>query len=72
VVVVEAEDAAGRRTRSRLRAPEAYTTTALCAARIARRALAGDFEPGFQTPARVYGADFVLGVPGISREDLAA
>jgi hypothetical protein len=32
--------------------------------------LAGDLEPGFQTPARVYGSDFVLGIPGVVREDL--
>jgi hypothetical protein len=26
---------------------------------------------GFQTPARVYGADFVLGFAGVTREDVA-
>jgi len=37
---------------------------------IASRVLAGDFEPGFQTPARVYGADFPLRFGEVSREDL--
>ena len=70
VVVVEAEDAHGRIVRSRLRTPEAYSFTALTAAAIAGRVLAGDLEPGFQTPARIYGPDFVLSIPGVLREDL--
>ena len=70
VVVVEAEDARGRVVRSRLRTPEAYSFTALTAVAIARRVLGGDFEPGFQTPARLYGPDFVLSMPGVLREDL--
>ena len=31
--------------------------------------MAGEVRPGFQTPARVYGADFILGVPGVERSD---
>jgi len=30
----------------------------------------GDLETGFQTPARVYGADFILAFDGVQREDL--
>ena len=37
----------------------------------AKRALDGDAAVGFQTPARGYGADFVLGFDGVSREDEA-
>jgi hypothetical protein len=37
---------------------------------IAERALAGLAVPGFQTPARAFGKDFVLGFPGVQREDL--
>lgn len=70
VVVVEVEDDEGGVVRSRLRTPEAYTFSALSALAIASRVLAGDFEPGYQTPARVYGADFVLSLPGVVREDL--
>jgi short subunit dehydrogenase-like uncharacterized protein len=69
-IVVEAEDGGGRRVRSRLRTPEAYAFTGATAASIAERVLAGDLEPGFQTPARVYGSDFVLRCPGVEREDL--
>jgi short subunit dehydrogenase-like uncharacterized protein len=68
-VVAEVEDDAGRRARSRLCTPEAYTFTCDTALAIARRVLAGDLETGFQTPARVYGPDFVLTFPGVTRED---
>ena len=33
---------------------------------IAKRALGGDAAVGFQTPARAYGADFVLGFDGVA------
>ena len=69
-IVAEAEDGAGRRARARLVTPESYSFTGVTAAAIASRALAGDVEPGFQTPARVYGSDFVLGFAGVVREDL--
>jgi short subunit dehydrogenase-like uncharacterized protein len=71
VIVVEAEDGCGGRAVSRLRTPEAYTFTGMSALAVAQRVLAGDLEPGFQTPGRVYGPDFVLSLPGTTREDLA-
>lgn len=71
VVVVEAEDGAGRRVWSRLRTPEAYGLTGVVAPLVAERVLAGDLEPGFQTVGRLYGADFILQVEGVSREDFA-
>jgi short subunit dehydrogenase-like uncharacterized protein len=71
VVVAEAEDSAGRLAGSRLRTPDGYTFTAAAALAIVERALAGELTAGFQTPARVYGADFVLGLDGVTREDLA-
>ena len=70
VVVGEARDERGRKVLARLTTPEAYTLTALTAPVVAKRVLAGDFEVGFQTPARVYGSDFVLSFEGVSREDL--
>jgi len=33
--------------------------------------LAGQAPPGFQTPGKAYGPDFILGLPGVQREDLA-
>ncbi len=70
-VVAEAEDGSGRRAVSRLRTPEAYAFTPYAATAVIERVLRDDIEPGFQTPARVYGPDFVLGLPGVVREDLA-
>jgi short subunit dehydrogenase-like uncharacterized protein len=64
------EDADGTRVRSRMRTPEAYSMTASAACAIVKRVLLGDVEPGFQTPARVYGADFSLSLPGVTREDI--
>lgn len=70
-VVAEAEDRAGRRAVSRLHTSDGYTFTAQAALAIVQRVLAGELAAGFQTPARVYGADFVLGLAGVAREDLA-
>jgi short subunit dehydrogenase-like uncharacterized protein len=70
VIVAEARASDGSWAASRLRTPEAYAFTGSTAATLAARVLGGDLEPGFQTPARVYGADFILGWPGVSREDL--
>ena len=69
-IVAEATREDGARAVSRLRTPEAYTFTGTSAAAIGERVLAGDYEPGFQTPGRVYGPDFVLGLGDIHREDL--
>ncbi len=71
VLVARADDGKGNCVSSRLRTPNAYVLTAMTAAAIAQRALQDDVEIGFQTPARVYGADFILSFPTVSREDLA-
>jgi short subunit dehydrogenase-like uncharacterized protein len=69
-IVAEAEDDAGKVVQSLLTAPEGYTLTARTALELARRAAAGDAPIGFQTPARAYGADFILGFAGVTRTDL--
>ena len=69
-VVAEAEDRAGRRVISRLHTPDQYTFTAAAALTLVEKVLAGELSAGFQTPAQVYGADFVLGLDGVTREDL--
>jgi hypothetical protein len=38
---------------------------------VVRKVLAGNVSPGFQTPARAYGADLVLECEGVTREDVA-
>jgi short subunit dehydrogenase-like uncharacterized protein len=50
-----------------LQTPEVYSFTATSSIAIADRVLHGDFKPGFQTPARVYGPDFVLSLPGVQQ-----
>ena len=46
-----------------MRTQDGYTVSELAAAAAAvQRVLAGDWPPGFQTPARVFGADFILGL----------
>jgi short subunit dehydrogenase-like uncharacterized protein len=68
-VVAEAEGD-GRVARARLETPSGYETTRLAGVEAARRILAGEARPGYQTPATAFGADFVLALPGVKREDL--
>lgn len=70
VMLGQVTDDAGRRAVSRLQTREGYTLTALTAVEIMRRILSGDYVPGFQTPSRAYGADFILGFDGSERVDL--
>ncbi|HEY0048865.1 MAG TPA: saccharopine dehydrogenase NADP-binding domain-containing protein [Pyrinomonadaceae bacterium] len=64
-----ASDAQGNRVESRLTAPEGYTTTVLTALQIAEKILDGNFCDGFQTPAKCYGADLILEIEGVKRND---
>jgi short subunit dehydrogenase-like uncharacterized protein len=65
----EARDDRGAVVVSRQRGPEGYTLTALTAVAVIERVLAGETLPGFQTPGRLFGPDFILGVPGVERSD---
>ena len=66
----EARDEAGNRVESRQFGMEGYTMTALTALSIAEKMLKGNFCAGFQTPAKCYGADLILEIEGVSREDV--
>ena len=66
----EVEDDSGKRLVSRLQVPEGYTLTALTALAIVAKVLAGQISVGFQTPSLVYGADLILEIEGVVREDL--
>ena len=66
----EAFDDEGDRVESRLQCPEGYTTTALAALNITEKILAGNFTPGFQTPAKAYGPDLILEISETEREDV--
>lgn len=65
----EVANAKGGRAVSRLETPEGYTLTALACVAIVEKVLAGEAPAGFQTPAKAYGADFVLTLEGTSRRD---
>lgn len=66
----EVRDASGKTVVSRLRTPDGYTLTAKTAVLAARRIVEGGMVPGFQTPSRAFGTDFILRVPGCTRTDL--
>jgi short subunit dehydrogenase-like uncharacterized protein len=70
ILLGEVTDEAGGRAVSRLETREGYTLTAMTAVEIARRILSGYHAPGFQTPSRAYGADFILGFDGTRRDDV--
>ena len=59
----------GRVIEARLHGPEGYTLTALTALTITRNVLNGDWKAGYQTPAGLYGADLILEIDGVTRED---
>jgi short subunit dehydrogenase-like uncharacterized protein len=65
----EVRDDDGTVVVARLDAPGTYTITPLTAVAAIERVLAGDTQPGFQTPSRAWGADFVLDVGGVVRTD---
>jgi short subunit dehydrogenase-like uncharacterized protein len=66
----EASDANGNRIESRMQGPEGYTLTAIAALNIAQKIVEGNFQPGYQTPAKAYGADLVMEIDGVRREDV--
>lgn len=65
----EARDEQGNIVESRMQCPEGYTVTAFAALNVADKILAGNFTPGFQTPAKAYGGDLVLEIDGVTRQD---
>jgi short subunit dehydrogenase-like uncharacterized protein len=60
MMVAEAVDPWRRVSRVRMRTLDGYTTSVLTAAAAVQRVMAGERSPGFQTPAKVFGADFIL------------
>jgi len=60
VMVVEALDRWRRPRRLTMVTLDGYTVSELTAAAAVERVLAGDWRPGFQTPARAFGSEFVF------------
>ena len=69
LLIAEVRDS-GQMVRAKLQTPEAYHLTALTSVEIMRRILASDYRPGFLTPSKAYGADFILQFSGVTRKDL--
>ncbi|WP_279244684.1 saccharopine dehydrogenase family protein [Candidatus Litorirhabdus singularis] len=69
-LVATAINAAGESFSAEMITPEAYLLTFHSSLIIARNIIDGQWEPGFQTPAKVYGPGLALQVPGVSRRDL--
>jgi short subunit dehydrogenase-like uncharacterized protein len=61
-------NAAGKEVIATLKGPEGYTVTLHSTLLIVKKVLEGKFSSGYQTPAKVYGEDLILEVPGASRE----
>lgn len=57
---------AGRRAAMTLRTPDGYTHTVDAALAAVGRVLEGGIAPGAHTPSTAFGADFVLGLPGVT------
>ena len=72
VIVAEAEDGWRRSRRLRMTTDDGYSFAAGAAAAVLRRAICGDWAPGFQTPGKLYGSGLALSIPGTYREDLDA
>lgn len=68
ILIGQASNAKGETVRARLTTGQAYQLTAETSTEIARRVCAGEARPGFQTPSRVFGADFILEFEGTKRE----
>jgi short subunit dehydrogenase-like uncharacterized protein len=66
----EVTDDAGEHKVSRLVGPEGYTLTVMTALEIVKLVLDGKAPAGFQTPSLAYGADLILSIDGVVREDL--
>jgi short subunit dehydrogenase-like uncharacterized protein len=62
----EVRNDAGRTVSMTLTTPNAYRLTALSAVAAVERVLEGNVPVGFQTPARAFGPEFVLSLPGVT------
>ncbi|MDX1736210.1 MAG: saccharopine dehydrogenase NADP-binding domain-containing protein [Halioglobus sp.] len=69
-LIATAENAAGVRFSAEMITPEPYRLTFHSSLMVARRILDGQWAPGFQTPAKMYGPELALQIPGVTRRDL--
>ncbi|MEM6265377.1 MAG: saccharopine dehydrogenase NADP-binding domain-containing protein [Bacteroidota bacterium] len=64
----EAKNEAGQTVSGRISGPDGYTLTASAAWCLLQKVLDGNVKPGFQTPAKAYGADLIREIPGCEME----
>ena len=57
-------DAEGGTLEATLQTPDGYHLTALSALASLEKVLAGEAPPGFSTPSKAFGAEFILTIPG--------
>lgn len=62
--VVEVDDESGATTRAVIETVNGYSYTPLAAIEAARRVQGGEHRPGFETPARLFGAGFAESIAG--------
>ncbi len=60
----EVRNAHGESKQLWLTVPEGYKLTSLTAVAIAQKVLNGEYKPGYQTPASLYGSQFILSFGG--------
>jgi short subunit dehydrogenase-like uncharacterized protein len=60
-----------RRVESRLLVPEPYQLTVMTALASVEQLLNGEVAAGFRTPSLAFGADFILKMNGVERQDSA-
>jgi short subunit dehydrogenase-like uncharacterized protein len=63
-------DNSGTSIESRLETMSGYKLTAETSVLIAQKILAGNFKPGYQTPAMCYGSDLIMEIASTKRLDL--
>ncbi|QJR37655.1 saccharopine dehydrogenase family protein [Gemmatimonas groenlandica] len=69
----EVTDGTGGHASARLHGPEAGVEwTVACALAVVERVMRGEVQAGYQTPAKVYGAELVMTCAGVTREDVAS
>ncbi|MGL5863382.1 MAG: hypothetical protein ACRCY9_19235, partial [Phycicoccus sp.] len=69
-VWAEATGVDGSSATAVIHGPDAYPLSGATALACVSRVLAGDAPSGYRTPASAWGADLVLDVPGLVREDV--
>lgn len=60
----EVTNARGEKVERVITTGNAYLFTADASVACVKKALSGTLQPGYQTPARVFGADFLFEIPG--------